>query len=99
MTNKHVTLDWILILISSGDVAPFYNTREWNDLREKKRKAEHNECERCRARFVYTRGETVHHKKYLRQFPQLAMSYDNLELLCKECHYKEHHAPRFEERW
>ena len=39
MTNKHVTLDWILALIASGDTAPFYNTREWNDLREKKRKA------------------------------------------------------------
>lgn len=99
MTNKHVTLDWLLILIANNDVAPFYNTREWNDLREKKRKAEHNECERCRAKFIYTRGETVHHKKYLRQFPELAMDYSNLELLCKECHYQEHHAPRFEERW
>jgi 5-methylcytosine-specific restriction endonuclease McrA len=44
---------------------------------------------------------TVHHKKYLRKFPELAMDYDNLELLCDECHYEEHHKREQlnEERW
>lgn len=44
---------------------------------------------------------TVHHRKYLRKFPELAMSYDNLELLCEQCHYEEHHKSEQlnEERW
>lgn len=101
MTNKHVTTEWIRELIAEGNTAPFYNTAEWNELRERKRRAEHYECERCRAKGRYRPGRTVHHKKYLRQFPELAMDYDNLECLCEECHYGEHHkqVQLNEERW
>ena len=91
MTNRHVTTEWIIELIRSGDTSPFYNTREWHELRERKRKAEHYECERCRSKGRYKHGTVVHHKKYLRLYPELAMVYGNLELLCDECHYNEHH--------
>ena len=38
MINKHVTIEWLIELIRSGNTAPFYNTREWYELRELKKK-------------------------------------------------------------
>ena len=49
------------------------------------------------------KATTVHHKKYLRLHPELALDPDNLEPICERCHYDEHHRkkPGFtnEERW
>ena len=101
MLKKHVTIEWLRELIRKGDTTPFYNTKEWHLLRERKRKAEHYECERCRMRGKHSQATTCHHKKYLRTHPEFALCYDNLELLCDECHYDEHHhKEQFnEERW
>ena len=101
MIKKHVTLAWLHELIRSGDTSPFYHTREWVDLRNRKLEAEHYECERCRAKGRFSPGDTVHHKEYLRKRPELALDYKNLEVLCKECHYEEHHQTEQlnEERW
>lgn len=46
-------------------------------------------CERCGRP-----GVIVHHKKYLTpgniNDPSITMNFNNLELLCRECHNKEH---------
>ena len=46
-------------------------------------------CERCGAPAVI-----CHHKKWLNDVnvndPEIALSFDNLEALCKECHNAEH---------
>jgi 5-methylcytosine-specific restriction endonuclease McrA len=102
MTNTRVTVAWIIELIQSGDTSPFYNTKEWGALRERKRRQEHYECERCRAKGRYKRGKIVHHKKYLKDYPELALDINNLECLCEECHYEEHHKRKEQiipERW
>ena len=101
MTNKKVTVAWLRELIRKGDTSAFYNTNEWGQLRERKRKLEHNECERCREKGIHKRGVNVHHKKYLRRYPELALNINNLECLCDECHYEEHHKiePLTPERW
>ena len=101
MINKHVTIEWLIELIRSGNTAPFYNTREWYELRELKKKNEHYECERCRARGIHSKGDTVHHIHKQRVHPELALDYGNLELLCRDCHYEEHHKKEQlnEERW
>lgn len=101
MVKKKVTIEWLKELIKNGNTSPFYNTKEWGKLRERKRKAEHYECERCRNKGIHKRGVVVHHKKYLRRYPQLALVFENLECLCEECHYKEHHPDEQlnEERW
>lgn len=101
MTNTRVTLSWIKELIENGDTSPFYNTKEWNSLREIKRRKEHYECERCRKKGKYSPGKNVHHKKYLRDYPELALDINNLECLCDDCHYEEHHKkkPLTPERW
>lgn len=101
MINKHVTIEWLKELIRNGDTSPFYNTKEWNELRERKRRKEHNECERCRKKGKHSQATACHHKKYLRTHPELALVEDNLELLCDDCHYEEHHKKEQlnEERW
>lgn len=43
---------------------------------------------------IYKRGEIVHHKNHITQDniddPEIALSWDNLELLCRDCHAGEH---------
>lgn len=101
MINKHVTIEWLKELIRKGNTSPFYNTKEWNELRERKRRNEHFECERCRKKGRHSQATVCHHKKYLRTNPELALVYDNLELLCEKCHYEEHHKKDQlnEEKW
>lgn len=69
----------------------FYHSKSWIDTRRAYLKAQHYLCERC--------GEpakVVHHRHYLTKKninnPDIALSWDNLEALCQDCHNKEHHA-------
>lgn len=51
-------------------------------------------CESCLKRGLYTPGTQVHHKVKLTPEnigdPAVTLSFDNLELLCEECHRTEH---------
>lgn len=51
-------------------------------------------CERCLARGFYTPGEIVHHKIHINpnniSNPEITLNFENLELLCRDCHAKEH---------
>lgn len=106
MIKRHVTTEWIIQQVQSGKAYRFYLTADWIQVREKKKEKEHYECERCRAKGKYTPCEAVHHKKYLKARPDLALDINNLECLCKDCHYKEHHklqekffSEEFSEKW
>jgi 5-methylcytosine-specific restriction enzyme A len=69
----------------------FYSSIEWKRCREGYKKYRRYICERC--------GNTskkmiVHHKIHLDEdkilCPDVALDWNNLELLCIECHNKEH---------
>ena len=51
-------------------------------------------CEECLKRGEHTLGEEVHHKVKLTpeniNDPSVSLSFDNLVLLCKQCHEKAH---------
>ena len=51
-------------------------------------------CERCLAHGLYIPGEIVHHKIHLTpeniSDPNVSLNFDNLELLCRNCHADEH---------
>ena len=52
-------------------------------------------CERCLSRGIYTPGEIVHHsREHVTpenvDDPNVTLSFDNLELLCRDCHAKVH---------
>ena len=56
-------------------------------------------CERCLAKGLITPGEEVHHKIHLTpeniNNPKISLNFDNLELLCKNCHLEEHRGVRW----
>lgn len=84
-------------LIASGQEHSFYLWGAWKQKCREVKALDHNECQACKARGRYRRGELVHHVKHLRDRPDLALSiWDpatgdrQLVLLCKACHRREH---------
>lgn len=69
----------------------FYKSKEWKKCREAYYISQHGICERCGKP-----GEIVHHKIYITpgniNNPEVTLNFDNLELLCQDCHNKEHHS-------
>lgn len=56
-------------------------------------------CERCAKKGLIVPGREVHHKIKLTpeniNDPAIALNWDNLELLCKDCHLMEHERVRW----
>ena len=67
----------------------FYKGKEWIKLRNAYFASQYGICERCSEP-----GLIVHHKIYLTPKnignPEVSLNWDLLELLCLECHNKEH---------
>lgn len=72
----------------------FYKSAAWNKCREGYAAYRGYLCERCLAKGKYTPGKIVHHKTYLTPDnitdPDIALNWNNLELVCQECHNAEH---------
>lgn len=94
-------LRWLRKLIRENNLHSFYASGEWQALAAQARDEQHNECQRCKANGYYSPCEIVHHIKYVRKYPELALSIENLECLCRNCHENEHKKQTFmnEERW
>lgn len=87
----------LVALIASGREHDFYAGGEWKRLAAEVRALDRNECQLCRRRGRYRRGEIVHHVKHLKERPDLAMClYDadtgerQLLTVCKQCHEELH---------
>ena len=74
----------------------FYSSKAWKNCRNEYRKSVGGLCERCLAKGLIVPGEIVHHKIHLTpeniNNPAVALSWDNLELVCRECHEAIHSA-------
>lgn len=77
---------------------PFYSSHVW----ERCRKAYAQKmiyCERCLKAGRVVPGEHVHHKVRLTpeniRDPSITLNFDNLELLCVQCHLEEHAKRRY----
>lgn len=72
----------------------FYSSKTWQDCRNEYAKRARHLCEDCLRRGIYRPGEIVHHKIELDPItiekPEVALNFENLELLCRECHAKRH---------
>lgn len=79
----------------TAEAKRFYKSKLWERTRALYAQSVGGLCERCLKNGIYTPGKVVHHRIYLDdqklRVPEIALSYDNLELLCQECHNKEHH--------
>ena len=67
----------------------FYTSKAWKQCRLSYIAKVYGLCERCQAG-----GKIVHHKIYLNESniddPNITLSHDNLELVCHDCHNREH---------
>ena len=72
----------------------FYKSKAWQQCRSSYSKSVGGLCECCLKRGLVKAGEIVHHKVKLSpdniNDPAVALSWDNLELLCRDCHAKAH---------
>lgn len=72
----------------------FYWTKTWHKCRDGFVKYKRGLCEACLSCGIYKPGEIVHHKIFLNadniNIPEVSLNWDNLELLCRDCHAKRH---------
>ncbi|KAA0547685.1 HNH endonuclease [Bacillus sp. BGMRC 2118] len=75
----------------------FYKSKEWKILRIKAIERDNGECQHCRLKGKVTTRHTindrckptkmdVNHIKPVREYPHLALTLENLEYLCIDCH-------------
>lgn len=68
----------------------FYNSTLWRNTRKAALKRDNFECQMCKSKGRYSKAVIVHHKKHLKDSPELALSLDNLVSVCKACHEELH---------
>ena len=80
----------------------FYNSVNWKKTRKAYYTFRRGICERCAREFEQGKrsmerinpGAIVHHREYITpenlRDPEIALCFDNLELLCEEHHNQEH---------
>ena len=74
----------------------FYKSQQWQKCRAEYYKYRGGLCERCLENGLIRPGEIVHHKIHLTpeniSDPHITLSFQNLQLLCREHHAEEHGA-------
>ncbi len=72
----------------------FYCSKAWKETRKAYAKSKGNLCERCLKKGLIVPGVVVHHKVYLTpdniNDPNITLNWNNLELVCRDCHAQEH---------
>lgn len=85
--------------MSAPFAAAFYGSTAWKAARKAYWQKRGGLCERCLAKGIIQPGEHVHHKIELTPAnvnnPRIALSADNLELLCRACHEQTYGARRW----
>lgn len=80
----------LLEYIRTDNLMKFYKSREWRELRLKVLKRDNHECQMCKRKGKYRKADCVHHIKEVKDFPMLALSFNNLMCLCNQCHNEVH---------
>lgn len=79
----------------------FYKSPQWKACRDGYMKKVGGLCERCLKKGLARAAVIVHHKEHITpeniSDPNVTLSWDNLEALCRECHEQEHHKST--KRW
>lgn len=80
-------------------VERFYKTKQWKQTRAAYITYKHGICERCtnskhKDKSGFSPGKYVHHKIYITtkniHDADITLNFNNLELLCYQCHQAEH---------
>lgn len=74
----------------------FYHSREWQRCRTEYIKQAHGLCEVCRDKGLFVPGVIVHHINHISpeniHDPQVLTDFNNLQLVCRDCHAQLHRA-------
>lgn len=72
----------------------FYSSQPWQKCRNAYKKSVGGLCEDCLARGIYRAGDIVHHIEHITpdniNDPSITLNWDNLKLVCMQCHAEEH---------
>lgn len=68
----------------------FYNSSAWIKLRNTKFANANGLCENCLSKGIVKAGKEVHHIKPIEDRWDKRLDYDNLKLLCRDCHNEVH---------
>lgn len=81
----------------------FYSSKRWQDCRNGYARSVGFLCENCLRRGIYKPGEIVHHRIEIDPItihnPEVALNWNNLELLCRECHAEAHDERKRDRRY
>ena len=73
---------------------PFYKSMAWKRTSEAYRKSVGGMCEVCWSKGIARAGEIVHHKVHISpeniNDTNITLNWNNLQLVCRECHAKAH---------
>ena len=80
--------------MSRGFATSFYKSSAWEKARQACIRNSDGLCVKCLLNGVVRKGVIVHHKVHLTpeniNDPNITLSQDNLELVCRDCHAAEH---------
>ena len=68
----------------------FYNSSEWKTLRNYKFGMADGLCEKCKKNEIVRAGREVHHIIPIEEDWSKRLNFDNLILLCSDCHNEQH---------
>ena len=68
----------------------FYQSAEWKALRESRFAFADGLCELCRKKGIVRAGREVHHRVSIQEDWGKRLDFDNLILLCPDCHNEQH---------
>lgn len=89
-----VALLYLVQIMAKDYAKAFYHSKAWHECREGYISYVGGLCERCLRNGLFVPGIIVHHKQHLTadniKDPTIALSWSNLELLCRDCHNDEH---------
>lgn len=76
----------------------FYSSYAWKSCRATYKKQVGYLCERCLAKGIIRTGDELHHLIVLTpdniDDPNITLNFDNLILLCHDCHMEMHHEAK-----
>lgn len=76
----------------------FYKSQAWKQCREAYAKSRRGLCEVCLSRGIYRAGVIVHHRTHIDPDnitdPRVILDWDNLQLVCRDCHAEQHKPAR-----
>lgn len=105
--NQDEVGHWVRQLIDEDNLHAFYTSSVWLNLRDEVLDDFKRECLACKKKGKYTKATIVHHVKFIKEYPELALSKTyidedgkervQLKPVCRECHEYVEHPERL--RW